>query len=311
MTCCIKVCRNYKRRLKTTKKVTFHRLPNKPSLRERWVDIIRQSRGEDHWNPARYSLICSDHFRAKDLYFTSNQSRQRLKRQAIPCKALFLSSIKSDDDESGDDVSNSTKDLALNRNDTGTFKQKPAMYFLVPGIGDVPERLPHIKTNNSDNTKTIKSDGTDEYEVTIEIEPEPCEETASTGDAGQGVERNWSHTLEFTNHQVMNRQLATDSSASSTKHAEQDVEKKWSHTLEFSSPQVMKTQAALDAAAPSTRHLEKDMNNTFKLSSLKVDPLALEWIERLSKLPPQQRLLTERAINDVILRAELANVHEE
>ncbi|VVC97874.1 unnamed protein product [Leptidea sinapis] len=243
MTCCIKVCRNYKRRLKTMKKVTFHRLPNKPSLRERWVEIIRQSRGEDHWNPARHSLICSDHFRAKDLYFTSNQSRQRLKRQAIPCKALFLSSTKSDDDESGDEVSNITKDL--------------------------------ITTNKSDDTTTINSDGRAEYEVIIKTEPESDEETASTSHVEEGVERKWSHTLEFSNHQVMNTQVATDS------------------------------------PAPRANHVEKDINNTFDLSRIKVDPQALEWMERLSKLPPQLRLLTEKAINDVILRAELGNAHEE
>ncbi|XP_050667965.1 THAP domain-containing protein 5-like isoform X3 [Leptidea sinapis] len=273
MTCCIKVCRNYKRRLKTTKKVTFHRLPNKPSLRERWVEIIRQSRGEDNWNPARHSLICSDHFRAKDLYFTSNQSRQRLKRQAIPCKALFLSSTKSDDDESGDEVSNITKDLASNRKDT--FKQKPAMYFLVPGIGDVPGRLPQITTNKCDDTTTINSDGRAEYEVIIKTEPESDEETASTSHVEEGVERKWSHTLEFSNHQVMNTQVATDS------------------------------------PAPRANHVEKDINNIFDSSRIKVDPQALEWMERLSKLPPQLRLLTEKAINDVILRAELGNVHEE
>ncbi|CAG4965068.1 unnamed protein product [Parnassius apollo] len=98
--CAIKVCRNYKGRLKTTKKVTYHRIPKDPILRSKWIEIIRESRGEDLWQPSKTAVICSDHFRAKDLYFANNQSRQRLKKEAIPCKALFLTSLETDDDES-------------------------------------------------------------------------------------------------------------------------------------------------------------------------------------------------------------------
>ncbi|XP_046972227.1 uncharacterized protein LOC124538979 [Vanessa cardui] len=96
--CAIKVCRNYKGRLKTTKKVTFHRVPNDPILKGRWIEIIKKSRGEDNWIPAKTTVVCSEHFRSEDLYFVNNQGRRRLKREAVPCKALFLSSVKSDDE---------------------------------------------------------------------------------------------------------------------------------------------------------------------------------------------------------------------
>ncbi|CAG5050444.1 unnamed protein product [Parnassius apollo] len=89
--CAIKVCRNYKGRLKTTKKVTYHRISKDPILRSRWIEIIRKSRREHLWQPPKTAVICSDHFRAKDLYFANNQSRQRLKKEAIPCKKILVS----------------------------------------------------------------------------------------------------------------------------------------------------------------------------------------------------------------------------
>ncbi|CAH0407115.1 unnamed protein product [Chilo suppressalis] len=102
-TCVIKVCRNYLGRLKTTYKVTYHRLPTDPVMKSKWVDIIRSSRGEDFWKPAKSTVICSDHFSTKDMYFVHNQERRRLKKVAVPRKALFLSSLKSDESENSDD----------------------------------------------------------------------------------------------------------------------------------------------------------------------------------------------------------------
>ncbi|RVE43509.1 hypothetical protein evm_011843 [Chilo suppressalis] len=51
-----------KGRIKTTNKITYHRLPHDPNMKSRWVNVIRRSRGEDFWQPAKTTVICSDRF---------------------------------------------------------------------------------------------------------------------------------------------------------------------------------------------------------------------------------------------------------
>ncbi|KAJ0180308.1 hypothetical protein K1T71_003712 [Dendrolimus kikuchii] len=104
--CAIKVCRNYKRRTKTASEVTYHRIPTDPIVRSRWVDIIRKSHGEAFWTPTKTTVVCSDHFHLKYLYFVGNQKRRRLKKEAVPSKAIILSSLESDDSENADDTEN-------------------------------------------------------------------------------------------------------------------------------------------------------------------------------------------------------------
>ncbi|CAK1590726.1 unnamed protein product [Parnassius mnemosyne] len=101
--CAIKICRNYKGRLRATNKVSYHRIPTDSIIRSRWVDIIRKSREEEFWKPSKTTVICSEHFREKDLYFANNQGRRRLKKEAVPRKALFLSSVKSDESDITDE----------------------------------------------------------------------------------------------------------------------------------------------------------------------------------------------------------------
>ncbi|XP_048479995.1 THAP domain-containing protein 5-like [Plutella xylostella] len=99
--CALNVCRNYKGRLKTTHKVTYHLIPNDPIIRSKWVEIIRKSRGEDYWKPAKSTVICSDHFHHKDLYYTKNQTGlRRLKKGVLPSKALFVLPAKSEESAS-------------------------------------------------------------------------------------------------------------------------------------------------------------------------------------------------------------------
>lgn len=62
------------------------RIPTDPTLKNKWLNIIRESRGEDIWQPVASTVICSDHFRSKDLYLANNQGRRRLKKGSIPCK---------------------------------------------------------------------------------------------------------------------------------------------------------------------------------------------------------------------------------
>lgn len=63
-------------------------IPSDPVMHNRWVQIIRKSRRDDCWNPSKSTVICSDHFRAKDLYFSKNQKRRRLKHDAVPSKVI-------------------------------------------------------------------------------------------------------------------------------------------------------------------------------------------------------------------------------
>ncbi|CAG9136031.1 unnamed protein product [Plutella xylostella] len=77
------------------------RIPNDPIIRSKWVEIIRKSRGEDYWKPAKSTVICSDHFHHKDLYYTKNQTGlRRLKKGVLPSKALFVLPAKSEESAS-------------------------------------------------------------------------------------------------------------------------------------------------------------------------------------------------------------------
>ncbi|XP_048484643.1 uncharacterized protein LOC125490210 [Plutella xylostella] len=76
-------------------------IPNDPIIRSKWVEIIRKSRGEDYWKPAKSTVICSDHFHHKDLYYTKNQTGlRRLKKGVLPSKGLFVLPAKSEESAS-------------------------------------------------------------------------------------------------------------------------------------------------------------------------------------------------------------------
>ncbi|XP_026497401.2 THAP domain-containing protein 5-like [Vanessa tameamea] len=153
--CAIKVCRNYKGRLKTTKKVTFHRVPNDPILKSRWIEIIKKSRGEDNWQPAKTTVVCSEHFRSRDLYFVNNEGRRRLKKEAVPCKALFLSSVKSDD-ESEDFVGKIVKIEKISDCETNTLEDTKPLGIIVEGSIDVKKENQDdssLCTETSDKTR--------------------------------------------------------------------------------------------------------------------------------------------------------------
>ncbi|XP_047034146.1 uncharacterized protein LOC124640421 [Helicoverpa zea] len=107
MTCCsIKVCRNYKGRLKSPKDITYHRIPNDPIIKHRWIDRIRKSREDETWTPRKSAVVCSDHFRSKDMGTVDKKGRRRLSKEAVPSKKLFLSSVQSSESENSDDIEN-------------------------------------------------------------------------------------------------------------------------------------------------------------------------------------------------------------
>ncbi|XP_048480627.1 THAP domain-containing protein 5-like [Plutella xylostella] len=108
--CAINVCRNYKGRLKTTHKVTFHAIPTDPVIKSKWIDIIRKSRGEDYWKPTKNTVVCSDHFHNKDIYIKNQTGPRRLKKGVVPCKALFLFPATSEGSASSDEEAGEIKD---------------------------------------------------------------------------------------------------------------------------------------------------------------------------------------------------------
>lgn len=53
--------------------------------RKDWVKIIRHCNGDHDWNPTKYSVICSVHFDANDIYTTKGGLR-RVVTYAVPQK---------------------------------------------------------------------------------------------------------------------------------------------------------------------------------------------------------------------------------
>ncbi|CAD0199569.1 unnamed protein product [Chrysodeixis includens] len=102
--CAIKYCRNYKGRVKNTEHITYHQIPTNPIIRHQWIDRIRKSRGEATWKPSKTTVVCSAHFRSKDILSVDKAGRRRLSKEAVPSKALFLSSVQSSDSEDSDDI---------------------------------------------------------------------------------------------------------------------------------------------------------------------------------------------------------------
>ncbi|KOB77475.1 DNA transposase THAP9 [Operophtera brumata] len=90
-------------------------IPTDPTVRSHWVKVIKKSRDDELWEPSKTTVICSDHFKTSD--FVCNQKRRRLKKKAVPSKALFLSSVKSDSSENSDETNTLQKLKSLTRNE--------------------------------------------------------------------------------------------------------------------------------------------------------------------------------------------------
>ncbi|XP_048483626.1 uncharacterized protein LOC105398103 isoform X2 [Plutella xylostella] len=87
--CVVKSCRNHSGIKKKCEGITFHRFSKQNDIwRKTWIDIIRDVRGDNNWNPSKSSVICSIHFDANDLYATKEGSL-RVVTYAVPKKYLF------------------------------------------------------------------------------------------------------------------------------------------------------------------------------------------------------------------------------
>ncbi|RVE48523.1 hypothetical protein evm_006834 [Chilo suppressalis] len=89
MSCVVKWCKNRSDRKKKNPGITFHRFPKENvEWRNNWIQVIRNCNGDDEWIPNKYSVICSIHFEAGDLYITKGGLR-RVVTHAVPQKFLF------------------------------------------------------------------------------------------------------------------------------------------------------------------------------------------------------------------------------
>ncbi|CAG4990848.1 unnamed protein product [Parnassius apollo] len=81
--CVMRFCTNYTNKVSKSQGITFHSFPLNELRRIRWVDIVRQQRKEESWQPNSSSKICSNHFKDEDKY-TSCNGFILLKKSAFP-----------------------------------------------------------------------------------------------------------------------------------------------------------------------------------------------------------------------------------
>lgn len=64
------------------------RIPNPETpteTRQRWIDLIRDARGDQNWKPGKYSSVCSRHFPLESFI---EGPRRRLNPGAVPIHNL-------------------------------------------------------------------------------------------------------------------------------------------------------------------------------------------------------------------------------
>ncbi|KAL0861114.1 hypothetical protein ABMA27_009613 [Loxostege sticticalis] len=77
--CAILSCKNSTKNVgRNNGNVSFHRFPNDPSIKEKWIDAT----GQKNWFPTKFSSICSIHF--NDGSFAETNKNRRLNTDAIP-----------------------------------------------------------------------------------------------------------------------------------------------------------------------------------------------------------------------------------
>ncbi|XP_059044858.1 THAP domain-containing protein 6-like [Achroia grisella] len=86
--CVVSTCRNNSMKQQKAGGITYHKFPNDNFIKYKWIQIIRISRKDTAWLPARGSVVCSLHFADKDLYITKAGLR-RIVKYGIPKKILI------------------------------------------------------------------------------------------------------------------------------------------------------------------------------------------------------------------------------
>ncbi|KAL0895580.1 hypothetical protein ABMA27_011678 [Loxostege sticticalis] len=92
--CAILSCKNSTRNVgRNNGNVSFHRFPNDPSIKEKWIDAT----GQKNWFPTKYSTICSIHF-TEESFAETNKNR-RLTTDAIPTIDVLKTSTYDDNND--------------------------------------------------------------------------------------------------------------------------------------------------------------------------------------------------------------------
>ncbi|KAL0821356.1 hypothetical protein ABMA28_005945 [Loxostege sticticalis] len=82
--CAILSCKNSTKNVgRNNGNVSFHRFPNDPRIKEKWIDAT----GQKNWFPTKFSTICSIHF--NDGSFAETNKNRRLITDAIPTMDLM------------------------------------------------------------------------------------------------------------------------------------------------------------------------------------------------------------------------------
>ncbi|CAH2986685.1 unnamed protein product [Chilo suppressalis] len=80
--CVFKTCKNNYRKTNTAVGVSYFRFPSSPLKCAKWASIVAKERGEEFYEPAKNSVICSEHFHELDMI--GHASRRRLIGSAVP-----------------------------------------------------------------------------------------------------------------------------------------------------------------------------------------------------------------------------------
>ena len=83
-----------------SERISLHKFPADPKLREKWVKQVRRTRAQ--WTPTKHSVLCSEHFSEDSFEVDSAiaatfgiSKKRRLKSDAVPTIFKRQSSVGS------------------------------------------------------------------------------------------------------------------------------------------------------------------------------------------------------------------------
>ncbi|XP_022802736.1 uncharacterized protein LOC111340203 [Stylophora pistillata] len=83
--CSVVACNNFEYLSDgTPSKIHFFKFPTKPSLRNRWCNLIKRQHGRDGFYVKPSTVVCGHHFKENDLCKPPGRTRYRLRPGAEP-----------------------------------------------------------------------------------------------------------------------------------------------------------------------------------------------------------------------------------
>ncbi|XP_050671366.1 THAP domain-containing protein 5-like isoform X1 [Leptidea sinapis] len=348
--CIVKGCYNASHNKKRKeKKITFHSFPSNPIAAARWIDKIRLNRKQKCWKPTKYSMICSEHFDDKEIYGTKG-GYSKLVQNAIPTKGLHifcrdechnsndnlndppnldktrLGSSCHEANENNQNINCNVAEGSNEPNTTNKISDAPmsddnAEYEVIiksevdsddEGHREPTSQLPQVTQystpalnvqpststmNYSRNTEdTTMYEDKEIFEAVIKREPPSHDETSST---------------IFLPHADKCSPLFVNSSASSVNNTAMTEGNTKSGVIIKREPDFDSEYSGnIDIVHTDVRINSLQEQSKCNLSGLYEDSKTLIWAKKLARMTPQQRLLAEKAIDQVLNEAELGNLRE-